>query len=134
MVATPRRTRTKTSAGVKPLRRGTLRTPLPTSLSALCVRLGDKVPVNERARSEGLIEETRKAVQDESTTRERFQQLAGDLQQASQMIASAAYQQAGAGATRDGRREAGRDDYPRGEYGPRPGGRDDVIDAEFTEH
>ena len=60
--------------------------------------LGDKVPVNEKARSEALIEETRKAVQDESTAKERFQQLASDLQQASQMIASAAYQQAGAGA------------------------------------
>ena len=60
--------------------------------------LGDKVPINEKARSEAMIEETRKAVQDESTAKERFQQLASDLQQASQMIATAAYQQAGAGA------------------------------------
>lgn len=88
--------------------------------------LGDRVPVNEKARSEALIEETRKAVKDESTTRERFQQLASDLQQASQMIASAAYQQAGA---ETGARPGGGPGY-----GPKPGGGDDVIDAEFTEH
>src|SRR5208282_1837116 len=63
--------------------------------------LGGKVAVNEKARSEALIEETRKAVQDESTARERFQQLASDLQQASQMIATAAYQHAGAGQRTD---------------------------------
>jgi len=81
--------------------------------------LGDRVPVNEKARSEALIEETRKAVQDESATRERFQQLASDLQQASQMIAASAYQQTRAGTA----------------HGERPGprGGDDVIDAEFTE-
>ena len=53
--------------------------------------LGDKVPMNEKARSEMLIAETRKAVADESTSMERFRQLASDLQQASQMIASTAY-------------------------------------------
>jgi molecular chaperone DnaK len=95
--------------------------------------LGDKVPINEKARSEALIEETRKAVQDESSTRERFQQLASDLQQASQMIATAAYQQAGATAARGDRHETGREDYPRGEYRPRPGSGEDVIDAEFME-
>ncbi len=97
--------------------------------------LGDKVPVNEKARSEALIEETRKAVQDESTTKERFQQLASDLQQAAQMISTAAYQQAGAGAGRrgDGPGAGQGADYTGG-YGPRPGGRDDAVDAEFTEH
>ncbi|MGA2402841.1 MAG: molecular chaperone DnaK [Syntrophobacteraceae bacterium] len=99
--------------------------------------LGDKVPINEKARSEALIEETRKAVQDESTAKERFQQLASDLQQASQMIASAAYQQAGAGA--GGRADGpeagdGRQADHRGAHGTRPGGGEDVIDAEFTEH
>ena len=95
--------------------------------------IGDKVPVNEKARSEALIEETRKAVKDENTAKERFQQLASDLQQASQMIAAAAYQQAGAGAAHEDRPGAGRQDYARGEDRPRPGGGDDVIDAEFTE-
>jgi molecular chaperone DnaK len=97
--------------------------------------LGDKVPINEKARSEALIEETRKAVKDESTTKERFQQLASDLQQASQMIATAAYQQAGGGPERRaGSAEAGGEADHRGGYRPQPGGGDDVIDAEFTEH
>jgi len=94
--------------------------------------LGDKVAVNEKARSEALIEETRKAVQDESTTKERFQQLASDLQQASQMIASAAYQQTGASAGQEAGAEQGTD-YG-GQYRPPPRGGEDVVDAEFTEH
>jgi molecular chaperone DnaK len=99
------------------------------------LELGSKVPINEKARSEILIEETRKAVKDESTTMERFQQLASDLQQASQMMASAAYQQAGEGAARGDRSESGRGDHPGSEYRPRKGGGDDdVVDAEFTEH
>jgi molecular chaperone DnaK len=94
---------------------------------------GDKVAVNEKARSEALIEETRKAVQDDSTARERFQQLASDLQQASQMIASAAYrQQTGAGDGHDAGAGQGAD-Y-RGRHGPPPRGGEDVVDAEFTEH
>jgi curved DNA-binding protein CbpA len=56
---------------------------------------GDKVPLHEKSRSEQLIQEARQAVQDESVTRERYQQLVGDLQQALHMIASVAYQQAG---------------------------------------
>ena len=96
--------------------------------------LGDKVPANEKARSEVMIEETRKAVQDESTTKERFQQLASDLQQAAQMISAAAYQQAGAGAERGTGTEERREDDYRGGRRPPPGGGDDVIDAEFTEH
>ena len=94
--------------------------------------LGDKVPVNEKARSEALIEETRRAVQDAATTKERFQQLASDLQQASQMIATAAYRQAGAesGPGADYRQSGGHG----GEAGPRRDGGENVIDAEFTEH
>ncbi len=96
--------------------------------------LGDRVPINEEARSEALIEETRKSVQDANTTKERFQQLASDLQQASQMIAAAAYQQAGGGPERGAGPETGGEADHRGGYRPRPGGGDDVIDAEFTEH
>ncbi len=94
--------------------------------------LGDKVPVNEKARSEAMIEETRKAVQDASTTKERFQQLASDLQQASQLIATAAYRQAGA----EGGPGAGHGQGAgyEGENRPRRDGGEDVIDAEFTEH
>ncbi len=86
--------------------------------------VGDKVPPHEKSRSQGLIEEARQAVQDESLGQERYQQLAGDLQQALHMIASAAYQQTGAAGGPAG---AGQ--------GPQPGGTEaeDVIDAEFKE-
>jgi molecular chaperone DnaK len=94
--------------------------------------LGDKVPVNEKARSEAMIEETRKAVHDAATTKERFQQLASDLQQASQLIATAAYRQAGT----EGGPGAGHGQGAGygGENRPRRDGGEDVIDAEFTEH
>lgn len=89
----------------------------------------DKVPVNEKARCEQLIEEARRLVKDESTKKERYNQMASDLQQALHMIASSAYQQAeatgmygGAGAYGSG-----------AEQGRTSGGDDDVIDAEFTE-
>ncbi len=98
--------------------------------------VGERVPVNEKARTEGLIEETRKAVQDENTAKERFQQLASDLQQASQMIASTAYRQSEAqGASAYGGYEPGAEQQTGagGGYRPRPGTADDVIDAEFTE-
>lgn len=84
--------------------------------------LGDKVPVHEKARCEQLIADTRQAVKDESVGKERYQQLASDLQQAAQMIATAAYQQAGA---------AGGGQYETGRQEPKPD--DDVIDADFTE-
>jgi molecular chaperone DnaK len=85
----------------------------------------DKVPLNEKSRSEQLIEEARKAVQDESTGKERYQQLAGDLQQALHMVTSTAYQQAGAPGGAESRTAEGED---------RRGGDEDVIDAEYTEH
>lgn len=84
--------------------------------------LGDKVPLHEKARSEQLIEETRRAVKDETVGKERYQQLASDLQQALQMLASAAYQQAGKAEEASSRAGSGR-----------RGGGDDVVDAEFTE-
>jgi molecular chaperone DnaK len=92
---------------------------------------GDKVPVNERARGEALIEQTRKTVQDPNTPIERFRELTSDLQQALQMLASAAYQQAGAGAT--AHPGGGPESAQHEGYRPRPG-QDDVVDAEFTEH
>ncbi len=84
--------------------------------------LGEKVPVHEKARSEQLIEETRRAVKDESVGKDRYQQLSSDLQQALQMIASIVYQQTGKAQ-----------ESACGSCGGRPGGRDDVVDAEFTE-
>ncbi len=90
--------------------------------------LGDKVPSNEKSRGAQLIEEARKAAADESTRKERFQQLAGDLQQILHSISAAAYQQAG-GAQGGG---------PQYQTGGGPGSErqteaEDVVDAEYTE-
>jgi molecular chaperone DnaK len=93
--------------------------------------LGDRVPVNERARAEALINDIRSALKDESTTLDRLRQLTSDLQQVSHSLASAAYGQAsaaGAGAAGGGQTAGGGN---RG--GPSGGGGDEeVIDAEYT--
>ena len=79
--------------------------------------LGDRVPVNERARAEQLINEIRSAIKDDSVGVDRLRQLTSDLQQISHAIASAAYQQTtSAGAGAGGGTTSG----------------DDVIDAEYT--
>ncbi len=83
---------------------------------------GDKVPLNERARSEQLIGDARAAVKDESVGKGRYQQLISDLQQAIQMVSTADSQQAA----------GGRERASQGPYGRSEGG-DDVIDAEFRE-
>lgn len=88
--------------------------------------LGDKVPVHEKARSEQLIQDARSAVKDESVGKDRYMQLASDLQQALQMVSTAAYEAASRqdpGAREPGASTAG---------GARRDG-DEVIDAEFTE-
>jgi len=87
--------------------------------------LGDKVPLHEKARCEVLIEDARKAVADETVTKERYQALAGDVQQALHGLAAAAYERAG---TSSRERAAG-----AGAATSRAGGDDDVIDAEYTE-
>jgi molecular chaperone DnaK len=83
--------------------------------------MGDRVPVNERARAEALINDIRNAIKDESTSVDRLRQLTSDLQQVSHSLASAAYSQAGAAAGAG----AG------GGGGTSGGGDDDVIDAEY---
>ena len=85
--------------------------------------LGDKVPVHEKARCEQLIEDAKKAVKEEAPL-DKVKQLISDLQQALQMVASAAYQQ-----TAQAGPEAGAADTSA-QAGK---GGDDVIDAEFTE-
>ncbi|HWP42925.1 MAG TPA: molecular chaperone DnaK [Blastocatellia bacterium] len=77
--------------------------------------LGDRAPVNEKARAEQLIAEVRELVKNNSTDIARLRQLTGDLQQIGYGLASAAYGQA-AGA----------------QPGAPPGG-EEVIDAEFRE-
>ena len=89
--------------------------------------LGERVPMNEKARAEQLISEIRELVKNNSTDVARLRQLANDLQQLAYGLASAAesQQQPSGGAA------GGRGDGQPG--GPRPSGGDDVIDAEFKE-
>jgi len=78
--------------------------------------LQDRVPVHEKARCEQLIEDARAAVKDEKTGRQRFVELASDLEQALQMLSAAVYGKAA---------ERGAGEYRTGA--------EDVIDAEFSE-
>jgi len=83
--------------------------------------LGDRVPLNEKARAEQLIADIRELVKNNSSDVARLRQLTSDLQQIASGLASAAYSQASSGA------QGGRPG------GTPPGGGDDVIDAEFKE-
>jgi molecular chaperone DnaK len=95
------------------------------SVERSITELGERVPVNERARAEALIQEIRTALKDESTPLERLRQLTSDLQQVSHSLASAAYGQATAAGAGAGGPGGG------GSAGSGPGS-DDVIDAEYT--
>ncbi len=95
--------------------------------------LGDKVPANEKARCEKLVEDAKAAVNDENTTTERYKQLASDLQQALHMLAAAAYQQAAGGQQQASDAQTGSASGTAGGATGTSSGSDDVIDAEFTE-
>jgi molecular chaperone DnaK len=84
--------------------------------------LGDRVPMNEKARAEQLIAEIRELVKNNSSDVARLRQLTSDLQQVASGLASAAYSQASSGGAQGG-----------GPGGTPPGVGDDVIDAEFKE-
>jgi len=84
--------------------------------------LGDRVPMNEKARAEQLIAEIRQLVKNNSSDVARLRQLTSDLQQVASGLASAAYSQASSAGAQGG-----------GPGGTQPGGGDDVIDAEFKE-
>ena len=84
--------------------------------------LGDRVPMNEKARAEQLIAEIRELVKNNSSDVARLRKLTSDLQQVASGLASAAYSQASSGGGQGG-----------GPGGTQPGGGDDVIDAEFKE-
>jgi molecular chaperone DnaK len=89
--------------------------------------LGDRVPMNEKARAEQLVSEIRELVKNNSTDVARLRQLTSDLQQVAYGLTSAASAQEGAGARPDG--GGGRSEGPP----PSAGGNDDVIDAEFKQ-
>ncbi len=98
---------------------------LSNQLERLLADLGDKVPMHERSRCEQLITDAREAVKNENTDKQRYIQIAGDLQQALSMVGAAAYQQQG-GAAGQPSGGGGRADAPGKDD-------DDVVDAEFTE-
>ena len=82
--------------------------------------LGERVPLNEKARAEQLISQIRELVQNNSSDTTRLRQLTSDLQQVAYGLSSS-----GSGGQGP---ESGRSS------GPQPGGGDDeVIDAEFKE-
>jgi molecular chaperone DnaK len=89
--------------------------------------LGDRVPLNEKARAEQLISEIRELVKNNSGDVARLRQLANDLQQLAYGLASAAESQPPPGGQAGGRGGP----QPGGQQ--QPGGGDDVIDAEFKE-
>ena len=83
--------------------------------------LGDRAPLNEKARAEQLITEIRELVKNNSSDVARLRQLTGDLQQVAYGLSSAYGQQSAPGG-------------PGGTSGSQQGGgNDDVIDAEFKE-
>ncbi len=84
--------------------------------------LGERVPVNERARAEQLIGEIRELVKSKSGDIARTRQLTSDLQQIAAGLSSAAYSEATGERTR-----------ASGSTRPESGGSDDVIDAEFKQ-
>jgi molecular chaperone DnaK len=84
--------------------------------------LGDRVPMNEKARAEQLIAQIRELVKNNSSDVARLRQLTGDLQQVAYGLSSAASAQQSSQGTR-----------PDGQSGAPRGRGDDVIDAEFTE-
>jgi molecular chaperone DnaK len=82
--------------------------------------LGDRVPVNEKARAEGLVTQTRDLVKSNSNDLQKLRQLTGDLQQIAAAISSSGYSQAAAAGAGG-----------NGQGGSKPA--DEVIDAEFKE-
>jgi len=83
-------------------------------LNRTLTELGGRVPVNEKARIEQLIADTKVAVEAETPT-EKLHTLISDLQQAVHSLSSIGSQSGGSS-------------------GPEPSGNDDTIDADFEEN
>ena len=82
--------------------------------------LGERVPLNEKARADQLISQIRELVKNNSSDVSRLRQLTSDLQQVGYGLSSSGSGGQGPQSGRSG--------------GPQPGGGDDeVIDAEFKE-
>ena len=86
--------------------------------------LGDKVPVQEKARCEQLINDIRQLLKEESPDPNRLRSLVNDLQQAAYSVSTAAYQQATQATGTYGADSSKKEEQKGG---------DDVIDAEYEE-
>jgi molecular chaperone DnaK len=89
--------------------------------------LGDRLPVNEKARAEQLIAGARSAIQEEAGL-DRVRPLIGDLQQIVHSLPGAASAPAGAGAATGGNGSPG----GQGDGGAAASDDEEVVDAEFT--
>jgi molecular chaperone DnaK len=87
--------------------------------------LGSRVPANEKARAEQMIQETRDQLKSSSPDLSRLRQLADDLRQIGYALSSAAYSQTAAG------QQGGNGGQREGQPERQPPGAEDVIDAEF---
>jgi molecular chaperone DnaK len=96
--------------------------------------LGDRVPSNEKARAEQLIQEIRDVLKSASPDLARLRQLTSDLRQVSYALNSASSQatsgQTTSGQTASGQANSGR---PQTGDGDGRGAAEDVIDAEFKQ-
>jgi molecular chaperone DnaK len=95
--------------------------------------LGDRVPVNEKARAEQMITEVRNLLKSTSPDLARLRQLTGDLRQIGYGLASAASAQPAGAGTRQGNGHQGNGQQGDGRAGGQPDGVEDVIDAEFKQ-
>jgi molecular chaperone DnaK len=86
--------------------------------------LQDRIPVNEKARTEQLISEARQALEEQAGL-DRVRPLTADLQQLLSSLPSSATAQGPTGGNGAGGDGVGR---PQGE----PETEEDVVDAEFT--
>ena len=84
--------------------------------------LGDRVPINDKARAEELIADIRRLTKEDATDVARIRQLGSDLQQLAHALSSEDYGQASASGARAG-----------GSNGASSTGTEDVIDAEFKQ-
>jgi molecular chaperone DnaK len=93
----------------------------------LLAQLGDRVPLHDRARTEQLIADARRAIEEQAGL-DRVRPLVSDLQQLVQALpsAAAAAEPAGSAAGPQG------DGAPEGATADQSSSEDDVVDAEFT--
>ena len=95
--------------------------------------LGERAPVNEKARAEQMINEARNLLTSASPDLAKLRQLTSDLRQIGYGLASAASAQPTGAGTRQGNGHQGNGQQGDGRAGGQPESAEDVIDAEFKQ-